>query len=344
MSKRGGIGGNGGPPLMGDDTDEGWVKVQRRIRRHEIVGFGKFVTPADPKLGWAYSRNEAWQDLIMECNYKPGVAFLKGKRIEIKPGQVLGASAWLARRWNWTRKTVRNFIARLERHHMLEVQAALEAVFRGPDPGLGLDCVGSETGHYNGNQPNVLTVCNYETYQVGERPEGPPEGPPKGHQGATEGPHLKKERRKEIEKENPLTPLASFDPEASGDPVDASVVQAAFDAYNATAKRCGLSQATTLTDDRRKKIKDRLDTYGLDGWTRAMANIEKSAFLTGKNDKKWKASLEFVLQASSFNKLHDGVYGNGRAYTPPDVPKGPSLADQYAQMRREEAEERAKRR
>lgn len=86
----------------------------------------------------------------------------------------------------------------------------------------------------------------------------------------------------------------------------------AFEAYNATALRCGLQQAAKLTPDRSRKIIARLREYGNDGWQRALANVERSSFLTGKNDKGWRANLDFLLQASSFGKVHDGTYGNGR--------------------------------
>jgi len=86
----------------------------------------------------------------------------------------------------------------------------------------------------------------------------------------------------------------------------------AFEAYNGTALRCGLPQAAKLTPDRQRKIIARLRDYGLDGWERALANIEKSAFLTGGTDHNFRADLDFMLQAKSFGKLHDGGYGNGR--------------------------------
>ena len=88
--------------------------------------------------------------------------------------------------------------------------------------------------------------------------------------------------------------------------------QRAFEAYNATAQRCALPQATKLTPDRERKIIARLKEYGLDGWHRALANLGKSAFLTGRTDQGFRADLEFVCQAKSFGRLHDGGYGNGR--------------------------------
>lgn len=104
----------------------------------------------------------------------------------------------------------------------------------------------------------------------------------------------------------PLPPKAAK-PKSEG-PTPFEALQA-FEAYNATALRCRLPQAAKFTPDRQRKIIARLRDYGLDGWNRALANIEKAAFLTGANDRGWRADLEFVLQPSSFAKLHDGSYG-----------------------------------
>lgn len=109
-------------------------------------------------------------------------------------------------------------------------------------------------------------------------------------------------------KDNPPTPLA-------GGPTPLEALEA-FELYNATALRCGLPQASKLTPDRQRKIRARLKDFGLDGWKQALANIEKSAFLTGGTDKGFRADLDFVVQAKSFGKLHDGGYGNGRHAEP----------------------------
>lgn len=119
------------------------------------------------------------------------------------------------------------------------------------------------------------------------------------------------ESEKEKEEENtPLTPLSG---EKRSEPIDCLK---AFEAYNATALRCGLPQAAKLTPQRSRKLRARLKEFGPDGWQQALANLEKSAFLTGQNDTGWRANLDFLLQPSSFAKLHDGAYGNGRHATP----------------------------
>lgn len=119
-----------------------------------------------------------------------------------------------------------------------------------------------------------------------------------------------KSREEEIREEK-ITPLP---PKRGPGPAEALK---AFEAYNATALRCGLQQAARLTPDRQRKIIARLKDYGLEGWDAALANLERSKFLTGKNDRGWRANLDFILQASSFGKLHDGGYANGDPDTKP---------------------------
>lgn len=86
----------------------------------------------------------------------------------------------------------------------------------------------------------------------------------------------------------------------------------AFNLYNETALRCAIPQAAKFTPERQRKIAARLKVYGMDGWRRALANIEKSSFLTGGTAHAFRADLDFVLQDKSFGRLHDGGYGNGR--------------------------------
>lgn len=102
------------------------------------------------------------------------------------------------------------------------------------------------------------------------------------------------------------TPLP---PKGGPSPMDAL---RAFESYNALALRIGIPQASSLSPDRRRKIIARLRDHGPDGWTRALANIERSSFLTGANDRGWRASLDWLLSPTKFAQVHDGGYGNGR--------------------------------
>lgn len=173
---------NGGPPL--DDESypgrEGFVAIVRTVRDHWLVGFGQTVPAADPDRG-VYSRAEAWIDLIMECKYKPGSVDNNGRRMDLKPGQMLGAVAWLAYRWNWTSKTVRGFLDRLESEGMIEAQNP--GTMTGSDEELN----GHVQGKSAGRLARVLTLCNYEIYQVANHSQGQVAGTAEGRSRASSG-------------------------------------------------------------------------------------------------------------------------------------------------------------
>lgn len=86
----------------------------------------------------------------------------------------------------------------------------------------------------------------------------------------------------------------------------------AFRAYNDLAQRIGLPIAKTLTPQRRKNLCARLREHGgIEAWQQALANVERSAFLRGNNARGWRLDFDFLVTASKFAKVFDGVYGNG---------------------------------
>lgn len=96
-------------------------------------------------------------------------------------------------------------------------------------------------------------------------------------------------------------------------------IRQAFDMWNATAMACALPLAKSLDENRRRAIRKRLEAGGLERWRDAMTAVECSAFLrglrAGRGGTPFRADLTFVCQASSFQKLIDGAYGQDA--TPP---------------------------
>jgi uncharacterized protein YdaU (DUF1376 family) len=118
-------------------------------------------------------------------------------------------------------------------------------------------------------------------------------------------------------KERPIGLLFSDDPKTP-DPMTASVAaREAFALYNETAKRCGLPEARALSKQRARALALRVkEAEGLDGFRKALANLERSAFLRGQNDRGWCADLDFICQPKSFSRLLEGGYGNGAGGKP----------------------------
>lgn len=103
-----------------------------------------------------------------------------------------------------------------------------------------------------------------------------------------------------------------FELVAVAQPTSSNDALEAFRAYNELAQRIGLPMARSLTPGRKRSIDARLrENGGLEGWAIALANVERSAFLRGNNQRRWRADLDFLLQARSLPRVIDGGYGNG---------------------------------
>lgn len=66
-----------------------------------------------PKPGDRYSKLEAYCDLLSRSSSAPYVAKHGGQTISLLPGQFITTISTLAKKWNWQRATVRQFLAGL---------------------------------------------------------------------------------------------------------------------------------------------------------------------------------------------------------------------------------------
>lgn len=106
----------------------------------------------------------------------------------------------------------------------------------------------------------------------------------------------------------------------------------AFDEWNLLAVRIGLPVAKDLTDQRRKALKARLASGGMAAWREALAALEASPMCRGDNDRNWRADLDFVCQAKSFQRLREGFYGTGATDTAPAA-QAPAVFDGPPELR-----------
>lgn len=145
--------------------DTGWLAVQRTLRNHPVVGFGQPVKPQNKKKG-AYSRCEAWLDILFTASYQASKFRWSDHDYEIDAGDLVASHGFLAKRWNWTIKTVRGFLNLLVKHDMLK-KGALEGALEGALPGA-LDGTpkGALKKPTKKKAPGRLSVINWAKHQV----------------------------------------------------------------------------------------------------------------------------------------------------------------------------------
>lgn len=86
-----------------------------------------------------FTRGQAWVDLLMLANHKPGYFRVRGNRIDVKRGQVGWSVQRLAKRWGWSRGKAQRFLNELEIDQQIEQQ--------------------------KNTLSSLITITNYELYQ-----------------------------------------------------------------------------------------------------------------------------------------------------------------------------------
>ena len=66
----------------------------------------------------------------------------------------------------------------------------------------------------------------------------------------------------------------------------------------------------TLSAQRKKAIRARLNTYTLDDFKTVFENAEASAFLKGGNDRNWTATFDWLIKDSNMAKVLEGNYAD----------------------------------
>lgn len=336
------IGHNGGPAIDDDKVASGWIKLYRDIREHPVVGFGQPVKPNDPARG-SYSRGEAFQDLLMEAQYKPGSVRINGEVVALNIGQLMAARSYLAARWNWSEQTVRTFMAHLVNAGIIKTNQLSN----------------QQSGVSRKSAPNTVTICNYERYQAFSEAvtayvstlKAPVDQPASNqlatsYQPASNQNLRKKEVKKERIEDTPLPPKGGGE---SRKLTVRSVAKQAFDEWRTFAARLRLPVPleTSFDDRRAQDIFNRMAEHAgpqptaealLNVWRQALANIERSKFL--RFERNGQTDLTFMCQRKSFTRLFEGGYGNGAHAQPmldADGKPKPTVDDLYRQEEPREA-------
>lgn len=135
-----------------------WIRVSADMLEHDAFA------------GEPYSKHAAWLWLIANAAWKPRrfKAPNVNAMVELERGQVLAARHYLADKWQWSEKKVRNFLAFLLSQNMIEM------------------------GQSKGRFANIVTICNYDKYQSAEKEKGQLNGQMRAGCGPVEGQTLTK--------------------------------------------------------------------------------------------------------------------------------------------------------
>jgi hypothetical protein len=140
-----------GPPVGGP----GWIRVSRRLFSSDLWA-GPFEGP--------FCARAAFIDLLQRATFTPRVIQVKGRPVQLKPGELVINPRYLSESWGWSRAKLYRFLQRLQDRGTLSSRPAW--------PG---------GGHWS---PTVWSFVNWGTYQWGgetvttQAPQGKTPTPP----------------------------------------------------------------------------------------------------------------------------------------------------------------------
>ena len=143
-------------------TERGFIALVRGVLDHPVVGARK-----------PYSRLEAWEWLLLEAAWKPRTYLAGSTPVELQRGQIAHSTRYMAKAWGWPETSVRRFLKRLK-------------------TGAG---TGAMIGATSGAGITVITICNYDRYQMPQNDSGAEDGATNGASAGAEV--AQKRRRKE---------------------------------------------------------------------------------------------------------------------------------------------------
>lgn len=73
-----------------------------------------------------------------------------------------------------------------------------------------------------------------------------------------------------------------------------------------------MPQVQKLTDKRKKAIDNFIKEFSEEQFEQICKIANSSNFLTGKNDKGWKADFDFLMRTDKATNILEGKYNNGK--------------------------------
>lgn len=109
--------------------------------------------------------------------------------------------------------------------------------------------------------------------------------------------------------------------------------------YNEFANICtSLPKPKNLSDKRKKAIGKILKEYSTDDVIEVYRLTEKSDWLSGRNDKGWNASFDWIFNPTNFIKVLEGNYTNKQNSDPNAINTDFASNDKWDRIAREEEE------
>lgn len=294
--------------------EEGYIKISR-----------KFFSSETWEAARTFSECEAWLDLIQSARFdatQPATVGIGGRNVTWGRGQYPASVRFLANRWQWGSKRVRSFLETLKKKGMIttdDTQGVTVITLVNYDKYNGENREAQPTdrgsarcadsGHTPDTAKDTLNALNINelrdmvTQLITQALE---KAQKEGHSEGTN----KKKGKKEIYIKESL----------SNESDEKSVPQAArpeavdykklVEFFNAETQGVFGLLRQPLSDRRRAMVRARIGEHGKECFLAMIQTAIRSDFLKGQNPKGWRATFDWLIKPTNFEKVISGNYDN----------------------------------
>lgn len=266
---------------------DGWIKIHRKIIDNPLY------------LSEPFTRMQAWIDLILVANHKEGYFYIRGNRINVGRGQVGISSERLADRWKWSRGKVTRYLNDLEKEGQIIQQKS--------------------------KLTSLISIVNYSLYQSDSTTDGSSnrstdETSDKAtvkstdeHQTEQQTDINKNDKKEKKSCSSDELPRETSQPH----PPEAINYDQLVGFFNNTTKGVFGLVRLPLSETRKSMIRARIREHGKETFADAIRRATESDFLKGNNNRCFKATFDWLIKPTNYEKLISGNYDNQQQRSDP---------------------------
>lgn len=155
---------------------------------------------------------------------------------------------------------------------------------------------------------SIITICKFDDYQLENYPTDTPINTPSDTQ-ATHQQHTE-------QRNSPTPPKESIEEGKNGRKIEKEKsekekdIQKLIDFFNETTQGVFGTVRPPLNATRKAMLKARIAEHGQETFEEVVRMAMESDFLKGQNDKGWRATFDWLIKPTNFDKVLSGNFAN----------------------------------
>ncbi len=294
--------------------DEGYIKISR-----------KFFSSETWEAARTFSECEAWLDLIQSARFdatQPATVGIGGRNVTWGRGQYPASIRFLSNRWQWGNQRVRSFLETLKKKGMITtddsqgVNVITLVNYDKYNGGNGTtqptntqsgSYADSEHTHNTANNTlNTLSVNDLSGLITQAITQAFENGRKVQHSGNTN----KKKGKKDISLKESLSNESDEKSAPQAARPEAVDYKKLVEFFNAETQGVFGVLRQPLSDRRKAMVRARIAEHGKECFLAMIQTAIRSDFLRGQNPKGWRATFDWLIKPTNFEKVVSGNYDN----------------------------------